>query len=84
MDGSGNLFGTLGTASSDTGRIFELQNSGGSWSEAVLYTFCSETNCADGRVAGSPLIMDASGNLFGVTEYGGANGDYGTVYRLTH
>ena len=37
MDSSGNLFGTSGFASMHNGNVFELQNSGGNWSEAVLY-----------------------------------------------
>jgi uncharacterized repeat protein (TIGR03803 family) len=28
-------------------------------------------------------MLDGSGNLFGVTIAGGANGDHGTVFELT-
>jgi uncharacterized repeat protein (TIGR03803 family) len=80
MDAPGNLYGTTpegGTGNGGT--VFELVNSSGVYSEKVLHSF---TCCGDGA---SPyyggLIMDASGNLFGTTYGGGANG-YGTVFEL--
>lgn len=45
----------------------------------VLYSFCAESNCADGSEPSAALIMDQAGNLYGTTR-GGANG--GTVFRL--
>src|SRR5438105_5582938 len=57
----------------------------GSWTESVLYSFCSVTNCADGgRSAG--LIFDAGGNLYGTAGGGGStncNGGCGTFFKLT-
>lgn len=47
----------------------------------LLYTFCSEANCADGSLPDGPLIGDASGNFYGITESGGAAGN-GTVFSL--
>jgi uncharacterized repeat protein (TIGR03803 family) len=47
----------------------------------ALYSFCSQTNCADGEVAHAGVIADASGNLYGTTLDGGANGR-GVVYKL--
>ncbi len=47
----------------------------------MLHAFCSKPSCADGQMPGAGLIMDASGNLFGTTEEGGANG-LGTVFEL--
>jgi uncharacterized repeat protein (TIGR03803 family) len=46
--------------------------------ETVLYTF----NNKDGSEPLSGLISDASGNLYGTTFYGGANG-VGAVFELT-
>ena len=74
-DGHGNFFGTtfLGT-----GTVFELSPaSGGGWNFATLYTFPS----------GNPyhprgMTIDAAGNLYGVTESGGAD-DAGTVFELS-
>jgi len=45
----------------------------------VLYTFTSTTN---GEQPDAPLTMDAAGNLYGTTQYGGTNGGYGTVFKL--
>jgi len=55
--------------------------------EQVLYSFCAEGGCTDGRFPAAGLIMDVSGHLYGTTTGGGAdNGgralDYGgTVSR---
>jgi uncharacterized repeat protein (TIGR03803 family) len=49
--------------------------------ESLLHTFCSQANCADGAAPYSPLITDSAGNLYGTTEFGGANGA-GTVFML--
>ena len=45
-DSAGNLYGTaeFGGAN-DQGAVFELDTSG---HETVIYSFCSQTNCADG------------------------------------
>jgi len=62
------------------GTVFELTPSGQGWTENVLYTF---QNGNDGR--GWPyvgLIFDNSGNLYGTTVNGGANGG-GSVFKLT-
>ena len=50
--------------------------------EAVLYSFCSQQNCADGAYPYANVIMDKNGNLYGTTEKGGAYG-YGTVFKLS-
>ena len=41
--------------------------------ETVLYTFCSLADCADGDTPEGGLIVDAAGNLYGTTMYGGSN-----------
>ncbi len=82
MDGSGNLYGTTQIGGSeDKGVVYELTPDGSQWELTVLYTFCQLRNCADGLFPGGPLIMDASGNLYGVTE-GGGTAREGTVFRL--
>jgi len=50
FDQAGNLYGTTsGGGAYDTGTVFRLTpNLDGSWSESVLYSFCSLTNCSDG------------------------------------
>src|ERR1700733_1714315 len=42
----------------------------GRWAEAVLYNFCSQSNCTDGGGSVAGLIFDAAGNLYGTTESG--------------
>jgi uncharacterized repeat protein (TIGR03803 family) len=39
-------------------------------------------DCADGEIPTGSLVADKSGNLYGTTERGGANGS-GTVFKLT-
>ncbi len=48
----------------------------------VLYNFCSQAGCTDGTNPLGALIEDASGNLYGTAENGGANG-YGVVFEIT-
>jgi uncharacterized repeat protein (TIGR03803 family) len=79
-DASGNLFGaTLYGGSNDHGVIYQFN--GGT--ERVLHTFCTEAGCPDGSNPYGGLVMDAAGNLYGTTEYGGANGG-GTVFELQY
>jgi uncharacterized repeat protein (TIGR03803 family) len=88
MDASGNLYGTTpyyGTSRYGGGTVFELtpNKARTAWTETVLYSFCSKTNCADGDGPEAGLIMDASGNLYGTTAAGGAHNGDGTVFELT-
>src|SRR6266702_2010809 len=50
FDGAGNLYGTtVGGGAFGGGTVFKLTpNSDGSWTESVLHSFCSLTNCPDG------------------------------------
>src|SRR5271166_461610 len=67
FDAAGNLYGTTaaGGAHGD-GTVFELSpGAGGTWTETVLYNFCSASNCADGAGPYAGLIFDATGNLYG-------------------
>jgi hypothetical protein len=59
------------------GVVFKLSpnQDGTSWTQTILYTFCADSQCADGSVPNS-LIMDAAGNLYGTTAYGGSTASY--------
>jgi uncharacterized repeat protein (TIGR03803 family) len=79
MDAAGNLYGTSfegGTHS--LGMVFELSgNSDGTWTENTIYNVVPP-----GEVIPSPLWMDSSGNLYGITEASYPTGS-GTVFELT-
>jgi uncharacterized repeat protein (TIGR03803 family) len=69
FDTKGNLYGTTtGGGAHGDGTAFELmRNSGGKWSETVLYSFCAQPRCSDGASPASTPVFDASGNLYGTT-----------------
>jgi uncharacterized repeat protein (TIGR03803 family) len=48
----------------------------------TLYSFCTQTDCADGKYPDGGLIQATDGNFYGITDEGGANG-VGTVFRIT-
>lgn len=50
--------------------------------EKVLYSFCAQSNCADGEGPASGLMFDTAGDLYGTTIYGGAYAG-GVVFQLT-
>jgi uncharacterized repeat protein (TIGR03803 family) len=91
FDSVGNLYGTTGggglsgCSEEGCGTVFELTlGDDGTWSEKVLYKFCSVTNCADGKYPYAGLIFDSAGNLFGTTYSGGTSCQgCGTVFELT-
>jgi uncharacterized repeat protein (TIGR03803 family) len=81
----GNLYGTTanGGRPHGGGTVFELTpKTGGGWSEKVLHSFCSQVNCRDGYYPAGNLIVDAAGNLYGTTLYGGnhVSCEQGTTY----
>ena len=77
LDSSGNLYGTTegGGVSSD-GNIFEVVH--GSSTITTLVSF----NGASGFYPQAPLLLDSSGNLYGVASIGGV-GNAGSVFELT-
>jgi len=81
---NGMLYGTTFTGGQTHGHkfglgtVFSLDPKTGA--EQVLYSFCSQTNCADGSNPQAGLLA-VNGTLYGTTTYGGAYG-YGTVFAL--
>jgi hypothetical protein len=76
LDGAGNIYGTTtegGISSSNCsngscGVVFELVKAS-NWQETVLYSF---TGNADGATPSAPVLLDASGNIYGTTSGGGS------------
>jgi uncharacterized repeat protein (TIGR03803 family) len=100
-DKNGNLYGTTSSGGTTAppncvpagcGTVFELSSSpDGTWTENVIYTFCSNYSgfsCLDGSTPLAGLVFDSAGNLFGTTSAGGGPcpaGEIGcgTVFKLS-
>ncbi|MGO9564933.1 MAG: choice-of-anchor tandem repeat GloVer-containing protein [Candidatus Korobacteraceae bacterium] len=79
MDSAGNLYGTTYLDGRyGWGNVFKLTPSGSGWTYASIHDFTGGT---DGAAPRCGLVFDSSGNLYGTTSIGGANG-YGVVFRL--
>ena len=79
----GEAFGFGGGGSAGYGTIYELGESGGKWRESLLFTF---EGASGGILPSGPPIMDANGNLYGVTVEGGSDcpgGSCGVVFEFT-
>jgi len=63
----------------DGGTIFKITPAG---EYSVLYSFCSQTNCADGANPSTPLILGTDGNLYGTTKDGGGV-TAGTIFKIS-
>lgn len=88
VDQQGNIYGSTyagGVCGAGYGTVFELfRQPDGTYLESVLHSFGASTGCqnpADGA-GPSGLILDAKGNLYGVTSGQGPNGR-GTVFELS-
>jgi uncharacterized repeat protein (TIGR03803 family) len=76
----GNLYGATSAGGAVFGgTVFKITPSG---TLTTLYSFCSQSGCADGSDPYASLIQAANGDLYGTTLGGGANGD-GTVFSIT-
>lgn len=86
----GEFYGTTASGGSATGSngygtVFNLRPlvKSNTWTETVIYTFCSKPGCSDGA---NPydfdgLLVDKSGTLYGTTYIGGL-GTGGTIFEL--
>jgi len=83
FDNAGNLYGTTENSGGARrgGTVFKLSPGPDGWSETILYAFPASIAGPDGDGPIGGLVMDRNGALYGVTQFGGANGD-GAVYEL--
>ena len=91
VDVKGTLYGTTEFGGSNCkggyvpgcGTVFSVNPKTGA--AAVIYSFCSQEDCADGELPMAGLI-DVNGTLYGTTEFGGsncpANSGCGTVFSI--
>lgn len=100
FDTEGNLYGATENGGSSScggafqcGTVFHLTppiEKGGAWNETVLYVFKGRAN-KDGETPAGGIVIDAAGNLYGTTGYGGTGPctllgstvGCGTVYEVS-
>lgn len=77
----GDFYGVTSSGSQySRGTIFKVTPSG---TLTILYTFCSQINCPDGDQPIGSLLQTPEGYFYGVTSIGGANGQGGTIFRIS-
>ncbi len=84
---NGDFYGTTDVGGADYGTAFKISSNG---ALTTLYSFCTQTDCADGAYPVAGLVQATNGNFYGTTFYGGAsatcnNGSYGcgTAFRIS-
>src|ERR1039457_3482591 len=78
---NGDLYGTTYFGGTNgQGTVFKITPSG---TLTTLYSFCSQTNCADGAEPNAGLVQAADGDLYGTASSQGANSYGGTVFKIT-
>jgi uncharacterized repeat protein (TIGR03803 family) len=81
FDKSGNLYGTTPDGGEfSQGVVYELSLQGSTWKQTVIHAFTGGNDGAVGSLGS--LLLDPSGNFYGVSELGGAH-SAGTVFRLS-
>jgi uncharacterized repeat protein (TIGR03803 family) len=76
QDAAGNLYGAALTGGTfGYGIVYKLDKAG---NQTILYSFAGGT---DGRFPFTTLTLDAAGNLYGTTWFGGPF-DQGTIFRV--
>jgi uncharacterized repeat protein (TIGR03803 family) len=82
-DAAGNVWGTVSSGgANDTGMLFKLTPSNGSWTFTDAYDFAPRSGDEPGCYANGSPVMDSSGNLYGVTQLCGAF-EGGTIWEYT-
>jgi uncharacterized repeat protein (TIGR03803 family) len=77
---NGDLYGTTTAGGANGGgTAFKITLSG---TLTTLYSFCSRSGCTDGEGPVAGVVQATNGDLYGITNQGGADG-YGTVFKIT-
>ena len=82
----GSLYGTATYGGSSAqcgygcGTIFKINGTG---KFTTLYSFCSQTSCADGENPAESLVLGTDGNFYGTTMGGGNSTSSGTIFQIT-
>lgn len=86
----GNFYGTTemgggGACAQGCGTVFRITPEG---TLTTLYSFCSQTGCADGKNPVAGLVQGTNGELYGTTQTGGDGSKCpsfgcGTVFKIT-
>ncbi len=74
----GNFYGTTYSGGANASGTVYAVTPGGALT--TLYSFCSQSNCADGRNPYAGLVQAMDGNVYGTT-YSGGNFNDGTVFK---
>ena len=86
FDSAGNLYGTTIQGGHQFGTVFEMTpQSGGNWTEKLIYSFNPTDANPDGEKPMGNLVFDSKGNLYGTTFFseGGGFSGFGLIYKLT-
>ena len=82
QDTAGNLYGVTETGGAhDWGTLFKITPSG---KESTVYAFCAQSQCTDGASPNGPVVLDAAGNIYGISQGTGVGPNLaGLVYKIT-
>jgi uncharacterized repeat protein (TIGR03803 family) len=79
----GNFYGTTHSGGAKgLGTVFKITPAG---TLTTLHSFCLNwpSTCTDGFYPWAGLIQGTDGNFYGTALGGGANGNYGTIFKIT-
>src|ERR1022692_957258 len=79
---NGDLYGTTVNygANGEGGTVFKITPSG---LLKTLYSFCAQSGCTNGSNPYAELVQASNGYFYGTTVNYGANGEGGTVFKIT-
>jgi uncharacterized repeat protein (TIGR03803 family) len=82
-DASGDYYlaTAYGGTAQDEGAIYKMHYDGAKWVYSAVHRFCFKSGCPDGGRPRGQLVIDTSGNIYGMAGEGGANGK-GVVFEI--